>query len=64
MPCDMGMTGADVAFSNSLTALDRIARLEEALCGLCQTLEKNGATMHPQLQAWFDEHKKKAGCSA
>jgi hypothetical protein len=47
----------------------RVAELEQALCGLCQMLERAGlqpelTDKHPQLQAWFDAHKARPGCEA
>jgi hypothetical protein len=70
MPCDMyrGATSGDFA-SNKADRLEiRIAELEQALCGLCQQLSTEygpnlGRVLHPQLQAWFEKHRDKPGCT-
>lgn len=67
MPCDMGM-GSDrsdyTARRVADEALTRVAKLEEAMCGLCQMIEDGKLGFwQPQLSKWFDEHKEKPGCS-
>lgn len=78
MPCNMydGATSGDFAQSTAdqaqadVRALTRrVAELEQAMCGLCQMLERAGlqpelADKHPQLQAWFDAHRRVPGCQA
>lgn len=72
MPCNMmdgcappsGMDHQERKAFESLT--QRIAELEQALCGLCQMIDTDAdeIPMHPQLQAWFEKHKAKPGCDA
>jgi hypothetical protein len=64
-----GASSGDFAQNSADKALKRIAALEEALCGLCQTLATNYPTdtrgrrpMHPQLLAWYESHKSHPGC--
>jgi hypothetical protein len=78
MPCDMmsGATSGDFAWGAAQDAqrdiralTQRVAELEQALCGLCQMLERDGlppelTSKHPQLQQWFERHKKRPGCEA
>ena len=76
MPRDMygGATSGDFAKESANQArgelqvlTQRVAELEEALCGLCQMLQRRHvpyplANTHPQLQKWFEQHKVKPGC--
>lgn len=64
MPCNMmeGATSGDFALSETNDLRKRVAALEEALCGLCQMMDE--IQMHPQLRHWFQDHKRKPGCSA
>lgn len=72
MPCNMydGVTSGDVAAAGAdnkaREALQRIAELEQALCGLCQMIATDAEEipMHPQLKSWFDKHQQKPGCAA
>jgi hypothetical protein len=69
MPCNSsdGMGDAYREDPQACAAVEsleqRIAGLEEALCGLCQSY-KFDFMMHPQLRAWFEKHKGKPGCVA
>jgi hypothetical protein len=78
MGCNMyeGVTSGDFAASDARDAKnqvrllnERVAELEQALCGLCQMLRRDGlppelADLHPQLEAWFEAHRQKPGCAA
>jgi len=77
MPCDMGMTPESVnaeqarranrmaATANRRTSSleDRTAELEQALCGLCQMLQRRNIELHPQLAIWFENHRQQPGCT-
>jgi hypothetical protein len=68
MPCDTyaGHTSGDTANDRAHNLERRVSDLESALCGLCQDIWNNGQgfTLHPQLQAWFEKHKRNPGCEA
>lgn len=52
---------------------ERVAELEQALCGLCQMMcpspdgkppALSAWPVHPQLETWFNKHRRKPGCEA
>jgi hypothetical protein len=72
MTCDMmrgyeppsGMTPTEARDSQLM--VQRVAELEQALCGLCQMMERPAwdklMPMHPELQTWWDKHRVQPGC--
>jgi hypothetical protein len=64
---DFAWSAAQDAQKDVSELMRRVAELEQALCGVCQTLERDGLpselqNKHPLLQQCFDKHKRQPGC--
>ena len=62
MPCSSGQWDSGPSWGDLREVKERISSLEEGLCGLCQMFDGQ-ITLHPQLETWYEKHKKQPGCS-
>lgn len=53
---------ADQALKRCVQLELRVAELEQALCGLCQSAFNGKRLGDTELAAWFERHKAKPGC--